>query len=226
MGILEPKLKQKFKKPNTPKSKQKLDFCSPRKLKNLRDMFRDMEGGCKTPNVPGGSNMRDFSVGDIKCDSLARTNIPNSDLKDIGPKWIGSKFIDSDRIKLKGLNSPTTSNEPIPVYPARISHDIRAKSPRILSLKFSISENALSCKKKAKKAGESRRLNLPTIALSPTSSPTEGEVRRSFISGWNKFEKVDLNEKKQDTSRLSCSKGNKQIDGGEQIPIQENKQLF
>ena len=170
--------------------------------------------------------MRDFSVGDIKCDSLARTNIPNSDLKDIGPKWIGSKFIDSDHIKSKGLNSPTTSNEPIPVYPARNSLNIRAKSPRILSLKNSTSENALSCKKKAKKAGESIGLNLPTIALCPTSSPTEGEVRRSLISGLKKFEKVDLNEKKQDTSRLSCSKGTKQMDWGSKSQFRKITSYF
>jgi len=224
MGILEPKLKQKFKKVNTPKSKQKTDFCSPRKFKSLRDMFRDMEGGCKTPKVPEGSNCSGLSVLDGKCDNLGRNIIPNSDFKDNGPTCVPLSELgvsDSFNTIDESINKILMPN---PVNPARIDREIEAKSPRILSLKKS--ENSLSYRKKVKKAGESQRLNLPNKSFSHTTRPKEGDDSRTLHSGWNRIEKVDLNDAKQDASRLRDSKGIKQIDGGSKSQFKKITNFF
>ena len=77
LNILEPKLKQKLKKPNTPKSNPKSDFCSPRKFKNIRDMFRDMESAGTMPikNVNSRADILSGEAEKIVADSCKKAQI-------------------------------------------------------------------------------------------------------------------------------------------------------
>ena len=226
LNILEPNLKQKLKKISTPKIKSKSDFCSPRKFKNIRDMFRDMEGGQNATNILDGPKPESLSnLGEN--DKIGPFNAP---IEKIGGRTGVNVLMKRSMFQTENLsklddNEPATAKKNLKFksnIQTGFENDTLAKNPKILGHNNPSSE-FLYIRDRIEKASNVERLHLVNTTFSPTTRPKEGAVRRLQNSGGKLKFRIDQKDQKQDKRNRVHSTSKKQIDRGSKS--QPNKKI-
>ena len=179
-ATLGPNLKTQMKKPQTPKSKHKPDHSSKLKFKSVRDMFIELEKGrtlenskCENPKIEALDIQGGSKMTNLCTDITASISPDISDKKLLKGDVIPSVGNVSEGIEIR-VNSAPNRVEKMPQKPLKIAGNF---DQNIANEKF-----------------QSARL-----VFSPTTKPKKGELKRLTHSGWNRLQKFENSNTRQDT---------------------------